>query len=377
MERTPQSGEPPSHGMPPAPTTPGSLFVVRMFGVPVRFHFTFVLLVILLVVYGMEGPSGAESAIYVLALFLSVLLHELGHALVGRRYGIRTAEIVLFPIGGVARVERNPKPREELWIALAGPLVNIVLAVVLIGIAVAVSGTIRWEKVFERKSGELLGQIAAGNLILALFNLLPAFPMDGGRILRAMLAIKRSETVATEIAARAGRILAMLMGIYGVASANYMLVFVAFFVYLGAVQENAAVHGRALTQGVPVRDAMITDFRTLSHGQTIRDAANLLLSGSQQDFPVMHGEQVMGLLGRNALIRAMAQEGPDAYVASAMNREFVTLEPTMDLSEAMPYLAQAGSCALVLEEERLVGLLTSENMTEYLVLRRLGLPQGR
>ncbi|MBI4910550.1 MAG: site-2 protease family protein [Acidobacteria bacterium] len=361
---------------PSPPATPGSIFVVRLFGVPVRFHFTFVLLVILLVVFGMEGPSGAESAIYVLALFLSVLLHELGHALVGRHYGIRTVEIVLFPIGGVARVERNPKPREELWIAIAGPIVNILLAAILIGIAAGVSGTIQWQKVFQGK-GELLSQIAAGNLILALFNLLPAFPMDGGRVLRAMLAMKRPETVATEMASRAGRILAMLMGIYGLVSANYMLVFVAFFVYLGAVQENAAVHGRALTQGVPVRDAMITDFRTLSHGQTIRDAANILLSGSQQDFPVMHGEQVMGLLGRNALIRAMAQEGPEAYVAAAMNREYVALQPSMDLSEAMPLMAQAGSCALVMEEDRLVGLLTAENLTEYLVLRRLGLPQGR
>lgn len=329
--------------------------------------------------FGLEGPSGAESAIYVLALFMSVLLHELGHAVVGRRYGIRTVEIVLFPIGGVARVERNPKPSEELRIAIAGPLVNIVLAIILIGIAASISGTIKWDRIFAKStgSGDLLGQIAAGNLILALFNLLPAFPMDGGRILRAMLAMKRPEAVATEMAARAGRILAMLMGIYGLVSANYMLVFVAFFVYLGAVQENAAAAGRALTQGVPVRDAMITDFRTLSHGQTIRDAAALLLAGSQQDFPVMHGDQVLGLLGRNALIRAMAQEGPDGYVAAVMNREYITLNPNMDLSEAMPLIAQSNGCALVVEEDKLVGLVTGENLTEYLVLRRLGLPQGR
>ena len=135
-----------------------------MFGVPVRLHFTFVLLVILLIAIGLEGPSGAEAAIYVLALLICVLLHELGHSLVSRRYGIKTVEIVMFPIGGVARLERNPKPREELWIAIAGPAVNLVIAAILIGIAAALTGTIQWETVFSKKSGDLLGQIAGGNV---------------------------------------------------------------------------------------------------------------------------------------------------------------------------------------------------------------------
>src|SRR5262249_29585740 len=156
----------------PAETrTPGSVFGIRLLGVPVRFHFTFVLLVVFLIAAGLEGPSGAEAAIYVLALFASVLFHEIGHALVSRRYRIQTREIVLFPIGGVAQLERQPKPREELWIAVAGPVVNVIIAGVLIGVAAGISGTIDWEKVFARKGGDLLGQIAVGNLILAVFNL--------------------------------------------------------------------------------------------------------------------------------------------------------------------------------------------------------------
>src|SRR5262249_23604502 len=151
---------------------------MRILGVPVRFHFTFVLLVIFLGALGLEGPSGAQAAIYVLALFASVLLHELGHAMVSKRYGIRTVEIVMFPIGGVARLERNPKPKEELWIALAGPVVNIIIAAALIGTAAMVTGTIQWDKIFSRKDEDMLTQIAAGNLLLAVFNLLPAFPMD-------------------------------------------------------------------------------------------------------------------------------------------------------------------------------------------------------
>lgn len=344
---------------------------IRLFGVPVRLHFTFILFVIFLGVIGMEGPSGLQAMIYVLALFGSVLLHELGHALVARRYGVKTLEIVLFPIGGVARLERNPAPHEELWIALAGPMVNLVIAALIIGGALATTGSVDWAKAWSRKDGDLVGQIAAGNLVLALFNLLPAFPMDGGRVLRAALALKYGELRATEFAARAGRVLATAMGLYGLLSESYMLVFVAFFVYLGATQEAAAVVGRTLTKGVPVRDAMITDFRTLVHGQTIRDAADLLLKTSQQDFPVVHGDQVVGLLDRGTLLRAMAGAGPDAYVAGVMDREFLSFTPGMDLSEAMTLLTQAGTCALVMENQQLLGLLTSENLTEFLLLRRI------
>ncbi len=357
--------------------TPGSLFSISLLGVPVRFHFTFVLLAVFLVAIGLEGPSGAEAAIYVLALFSCILMHELGHALVARHYGIGTHEIVLFPIGGVARLERNPKPREELWIALAGPMVNLAIAAALIGGAAAMSGSVDWNSVFARKSGSLMGQIAAGNLLLALFNLLPAFPMDGGRILRSMLALRMGEDNATAVAARAGRALAILMGLFGLISGNFLLVFVAFFVYLGAAQESAAVLGRSLTQGIPVSAAMVTDFRTLAHGDSIRDAANLLLATSQQDFPVVHGDQVLGLLGRSTLLRAMAQHGPDGYVSGAMDRDFTTLAPAMDLSEAIPLLAETTGCALVMDQDRLLGLLTKENLAEFLMLRRLGMEKPK
>ncbi|MCC6392437.1 MAG: M50 family metallopeptidase [Bryobacterales bacterium] len=351
----------------------GTIFGLRLFGVPVRFHFTFVLLVVALGAVGIQGPSGAEAAIYILALFASVLVHELGHALVSKRYGIKTIEIVMFPIGGVARLERNPKPREELWIALAGPAVNIVIAALLIVAAASLNRTFDWEKAFSRGGGDMLSQVAIGNIILGVFNLLPAFPMDGGRVLRAMLAMKRGEAEATAIAARAGRFLAILMGLYGLVAGNFVLLFVAFFVYLGAVQETAAVMGRALTQGVPVSEAMITEFRTLSHGQTIRDAANLLLATTQQDFPVVLGDQVLGLLGRSGLLRAMAQDGPEAYISGAMQREFLSVSPLMDLSEALPLLTQAGNVALVMDEDKLVGMLTGENLMEFLMLRRLGM----
>ncbi|MCL4850939.1 MAG: CBS domain-containing protein, partial [Bryobacteraceae bacterium] len=216
-----------------------------------------------------------------------------------------------------------------------------------------------WEQIVAASDGNLLQRIAVGNLILALFNMLPAYPMDGGRVLRSLLARFQSEDDATRMAARAGQVLAMLMGLIGLLYMQFFLVFIALFVYLGASHEAAAVVGRSLTQGVPVKAAMVTDFRTLSHGDTIGDAANLLLSTSQQDFPVLHGGSVIGLLGRNSLVRSMAMEGPESYVASAMNRNFTALAPDMDLAEALPKMGQAGSCALVMDGAQLVGLLTA------------------
>lgn len=222
-------------------------------------------------------------------------------------------------------------------------------------------------------NANLVERIALGNLILAAFNLLPAFPMDGGRILRSVLAIWKGEETATQIASRAGRTLAVAMGLYGLLSMQFMLVFIAFFVYLGAVQEGQDTENRSLTHGMPVRTAMVTKYHTLSHGHTVGDAARLLIETSQQDFPVLHGEQVVGLLDRNALIKAMAAEGSNAYIAGVMDRDYVRIDPGMDLAEALPAMADAGPCALVMDGDRLVGLLTRENLSEFLVLRRFGM----
>lgn len=355
-------------------SVPGSVVGFQLMGVPVRLHFTFVLLLIFLIVTGLRGSqSAAMSILYIFALFASVLLHEMGHALAGHLYGIRTLDIVMFPIGGVARLERTPKPSEELWIALAGPLANLVIAAALLGVLASRNELVSVFDLVDPTDSNFLQRIAVGNLILASFNLLPAFPMDGGRVLRAVLARFRPEEEATRLAAMAGRMLAIGMGLYGLLTMQVILVFVAFFVYLGAAQESAAAMGRTLTHGIPVRAAMVTEYRTLSHGNTIRDAANLLLATSQQDFPVVYGEQVVGLLGRNSLLRGMAKEGLDSYVAGVMQRDFTSVAPDMDLAEALPMMGQAGACALVIEGERLLGLLTAENLSQYLLLRRFGM----
>lgn len=358
---------------------PGSVGTVPIFGVPVRFHFTFILLLIFLLSIGIgDRQSGASTALYVLALFASVLLHELGHTLIARRYGIRTIEIVMFPIGGVSRPERQPKPSEELWISLAGPMVNLLIAVALMGWMTAQQGWVAVETLREPTDANLAERIALGNLALFLFNLLPAYPMDGGRILRSVLALGRPVEEATRIAAGAGQVLAVVIGCAGLLWGNFIMMFVALFVYLGAFQEGVAAKGRILTSGYPVRAAMISDFRTLTHGQTIRDAGNLLLSTSQHDFPVMHGEGVIGILTRSGLVNAMLNQGPDAYVSSAMTRDFMRVSPDMQLTDALPKLSSPGACVLVMDgEDHLVGMLNSEHLSQFILLRQASTAQEK
>lgn len=362
-----------SRESPPAgPRVPGSLGVIRVFGVPVRFHFTFWLVVVWLIFVGAGGSQSlAGTAAYVLSLFLSVLLHEGGHAFAARRYGIRTLEIVMLPLGGLSRLEKQPKPAEEFWVAIAGPLVNFVLGAGLLGWVYASGGALSLEHWQQATDRNVAARLAVANLILALFNLLPAFPMDGGRVMRSLLAARRPVEQATRLTARLGTGIAALMALYGLLSANFLLIFFAFFVYVGALQETLATTTQALMHGARVREAMITDYRVLHHGDTIREAAGLLLATSQQDFPVLTGGEVVGLLHRSGLLRAMAAEGPDAYVAGAMEREFVRLSPDTDLAEAAPAVAAGGNCALVFEAGRLAGLLTAENLSEFLVLRKI------
>jgi Zn-dependent protease/CBS domain-containing protein len=347
-----------------------------LFGVPVRLHFTFLLLVVFVAVSVLGNKqSNASYAIFLLGGLVSVLLHELGHAVVAARFGIRTVEIVMFPIGGLSRMERSLKPAAEIWVSLAGPFVNILLAAGIFAYMISAheAAPVSLADLMQPNGKSVLALLLYGNLLLAGFNLLPAFPMDGGRILRALLTYVRPEDEATRIAAWMGRMLAISMGLYGLLGAHFMLVFFSLFIYLGAAQESVAALGRTLTQGIPIRAAMVTEFHTLDHGNTIRDAANLLLATAQQDFPVVHGEQVVGLLGRNLLLKALASEGPDAYVAGVMDRDFLALQPDADLSPVLPLMARAGRCALVMDGNRLVGLLTTDNLSEFLLLRRSGL----
>ncbi|MBW3622983.1 MAG: site-2 protease family protein [Armatimonadetes bacterium] len=345
-------------------SNPWALKIASVAGIPIYLHFTFLLLLLFL------GLGKLTNLLFVIALFACVALHELGHAMTALRYGIPVSDITLYPIGGIARIEKQPAPAQELWVAIAGPAVNLVIAG---GLALYLAGTgqlATYTLVFNENAG-WVQKVMTANLYLMLFNLIPAFPMDGGRILRAALAFSMPLERATTIAANIGQTLAILAGLFGILTGWWTLLLIAFFVYLGAGQEVMVVKRDTLVKNVSVQEAMLNEIHTLPQGATYREAADLLLSTSQQDFPVTIGEEVYGLLSRDALLRGLAQEGPDAYIASGMNREFTRADPEDDLLDLLHQMQDGSGPALVFEGERLVGMVTSENLMEFLLIRQI------
>ena len=354
----------------------------RLAGIDVYVHATFPLLLawIALSAYQRQQSTAAVIAAiaFILAIFGIVVLHELGHALTARRFGIATRDITLLPIGGVARLERMPRePRQELLVALAGPAVNVVLAAMLYVILLATRGV--GAPAADALSlggaatgGSVLARLVAVNIWLALFNLIPAFPMDGGRVLRALLAMRtRNYPRATETAARVGRFFALLFGLIGLfVTGNPFLVFIALFVWLGAAAEASAVQTSAMLDGVPLSEVMVTDVRTLAPADPLRRAMELTLSGFQQDFPVVEHGAVVGVLTRQQLVRGLAERGADAPVEVAMGREFLIATPDEPVEEALTRLKSCACHAMpVVRGRELLGVLTTENVGEFIMLR--------
>src|SRR5579884_559910 len=371
--------EPPVSEGVPRPSAPpvrdsSSFQIASIFGIPVRLHVTFFLLLIWLAALGAGKSHPWAGLLFFLGLFACVLLHEMGHALVASRiYGVPTRDITLYPIGGVARMERTPRPRQELGIALAGPAVNVLIAGLLYGVLRAAHLPVtNWY--LTGYPAHVLSSLMVANLYLAGFNLIPAFPMDGGRILRAALARTMDDLSATTIAARIGQFIAFLLGVYGFLAVNLLLMIVAAFVYFGAGQEAASFQAKTLLMGHRVREAMMREFHTLPVGATLREAADLLLASSQQDFPILHGGEAVGVLSRSALLRGIAAEGYDSYVAGVMQREFARVQPDDDLEAVLSQGPFEGPILVMANEDgepTLVGMLTQENLIEFLTLTRL------
>ncbi len=358
---------------PPQRRSAWNLHLGRFLGIDVYLHGTFL---ILLVFIGFTHWTISHNALavlegvgFIVTLFFCVVLHEYGHALMARHYGITTRDITLYPIGGIARLERMPRhPWHELWVALAGPAVNVVIALL---IAAGLTLTSSWHSLEEigATQGPFLERILATNIFLAVFNLLPAFPMDGGRVLRAILAMRLDPVEATRIAARVGQVVALGFGFAGLFLPQPMLVVIAFFVWFGAAGEASMVETESRLSGVTVARAMLREYHALGIGDTVTSAVRLVLDGSQHDFPVVQGGSPVGLLTRTRMLEALSQGAADAAVESVMSRDFFTAGPGDLLLAVLPEMA-AGRHSLVpvVEGGRLVGLLTSENVNEFLMI---------
>jgi Zn-dependent protease/predicted transcriptional regulator len=342
-------------------------------GIGVYMHATFLLLILFILgLYLHEGRTleGAlAGTLFILVIFGCIVLHELGHALTARKYGIRTRDITLLPIGGLARLERMPDvPIQELWVALAGPAVNAVIAGGLY-LGAFVAGISPHVQPFHWAGGSFLNRLMVVNLWLLGFNLIPAFPMDGGRVLRAILATRMEYTRATVLASRIGQAIAYVFGFVGLFTDPFLL-FIALFVWMGAEQEAAVAQVHTSLGGIPVQRAMLTEFRTLNPDDPLQTAIDHSLGGWQQDFPVVFGEHVLGVLTREDVLRAIAQQGSDVRVREAMNREFTTVDSHDMLESALVVLHDSKRRSLpVVHDGRLVGMLTTDNVGEFLMIQ--------
>jgi Zn-dependent protease len=347
----------------------------RIAGTDIKVHVTFLLIVgwWAIIGYTQGGMAGAlTSVLALLALFGCVLLHEFGHILMARRFGVRTPDVILLPIGGVARLERIPdEPKQELLIALAGPAVTLALAILFYLLLRLTGSTAQVTELAEQQP--FLAQLVTVNIYLLLFNLIPAFPMDGGRVLRALLASRLGLVRGTRIAASLGQGLAIVGGLYGITRSEPLLVLIAFFVFLGANAEAAAVETRAAGEGLQVRNMMVTNFRTIPVHATLNQAVELLLSGEQREFPVVDNlGRTEGILTRDNLIKGLSQRGPNSTVAEAMTSGVPVVSPTLSFQEGLDRLRASHLPALPVVDLGgvLVGLLTLDNITDLLLVRR-------
>lgn len=344
-----------------------------LFGIKVRIHWTFLLLLIWIAVSsastGEGGIAIAASVLFIIAVFGCVLLHEAGHALMARRFGVPTVDITLLPIGGLARMQRIPtEPGRELAIAVAGPAVNVVIAGVLFAGLAAANGLARTLSP-DLMEASLLAQLMWVNVALVAFNLLPAFPMDGGRMLRALLAFKMNYSRATNVAGGLGQIMAMLFGLVGLLY-NPFLLFIALFVFLGAEAEMQAAQVRQSLGDATVRDAMMTQFRVLAPRDTVQTAVDELLAGSQECFPIADDGDLKGLLQRSDLVEAIKEHGAGTALEAVQFSTPPATHESDDLHATLEIMRQLNTRALpVLRDGAVVGLITMENITEWMMVR--------
>jgi Zn-dependent protease/CBS domain-containing protein len=350
--------------------------VGQLAGTVIYVHVTFFALLAWIGAVGwMEKHSLAAAAAaigFTTTLFGCVVLHEFGHAFMARRFGIRTRDIILFPFGGAGRLERIPEvPSQELLIAVAGPAVSIAIALALFGARWLLGSTPPLEE-FTTADVPFVERLMIINAGLAIFNLLPAFPMDGGRVLRAVLAMRFDYLHATAVAARIGQATAVLFGMVGALMMNPLLVLIALFVWTAAAGEAGLVRVKWALRGVTAGAAMRTEFGVLAPGDPLELATTVAVRHGQAHLPVLVNGHAVGLLTRSDLMRSLTiNAAADRTVADVMNPRIETVDPAEPLDEVFIRLQQEpGKTLLVVDGGRLVGLLGLDEIVNLLSVRR-------
>ena len=351
-----------------------ALSLPKVAGIEIYVHWTFAILIAWIIFTnlraGLDAVHVGWMVLFVLSLFVCVTLHELGHALAARRYGIKTLNITLYPIGGVASLEKMPEnPKHELVVALAGPLVNVVIMLLLLPLI----STFDWpdreaQTVFLIDQNSFLPMLGVVNVWLAVFNLIPAFPMDGGRVLRALLAMRMSRVQATDLAATVGKIIAVgfvFAGFY----TNPFLIFIGLFIILGAHSEAEMVKSQSFIQGLTARDALMTNFSALDKNQTIGAAVKMLLDGEAKNFLVTDDGAPFGVLNRDHIIRGIQAAGESAPIHTVADTDLLYADIDMPLQAVLQEFQKVKrSIILVREQGQLAGIIDLDNISELIMV---------
>lgn len=348
----------------PVRHSPWAITLGTVSGIPIRVHLTFGLLILWIALAEHNTKDALTEVLFFLSIFTCVLLHELGHALVARRFGVGTRDIVLYPFGGIASLTGRVTPWSELWIALAGPAVNLL-------IALAILPLLDWRGLatFEQ-TGSILVRLFAANIFLAVFNMIPAIPMDGGRVLRAVLALLKIRR-ATAISARLSQILSILLGIVGLYVNNPILVLIAVIVFTNSIQELMQERAQLGAVGYTLGDVMVAreHLLTFTHGMTVSEALNLALKSVQPSFPVLFGDEIMGVVSRDALLQEAATSTDEQYISGVMERNFSVVSPderVIDFLNRAPQDEEGP--VLVTANGHLLGMVYREKLFEFLYL---------
>ena len=346
--------------------SPWSLELGTVASIPIRIHVTFLVLLVWLA-FGTDTPSPMREAGYVVLVFTCVLIHELSHALMGKRFGIQTKEITLYPFGGIASIMAQPTPKGELFISIVGPISNLVIAAALYPWTHLGGVTQK-----DLATLSLVDRLFITNIALAVFNLLPALPMDGGRVTRAILTLLNLKN-PTLIAARLSQGICLAMGIAALALEQPMLLIISFIIFFGAVQEHVRAEAKVVAVAFSVRDAMIPKARLecFTHGTTVSKALRTALTSLQPLYPILHGDKVIGIIHRDDILEHAATQ-PDEYLGSITLQEVPTIDVESPRSAAFTMLEETGTPVLIVTEGgEFIGLLVHDRLSDFLLLQGL------